>query len=338
MLSCKNSTEQKIIVDQFAHTLSLEIEKLKNLPVSSCPQQVLFSNGYLVITDNYCEDKILRIIDLKSGQSEDFFRKGRGPAEMLSLDFAGHKQGDSLLFRKTANAMIWVNPAELWDSKQEKFTETERPFHDIFINCFHINDQWAYTSLSDKGFLVFTDNNGELVDTTPFYSLIDDIPKKGNIAYTYYSNTTYEHKNGVFVSALRYFPIIKIISGEGKIKKIIQSQKRFKNPEFDDHGIAPQPETTYFYDSVLASENYIYALQYQASISDLNQMNFYPSLEVFDYKGNAHLKIQFSEPFGSIDIDFVNGVIYGGALCQQKREYSLARVIIPDEFKKFFIN
>lgn len=330
IISCNTPNEKKLVLhEDFPVHITLQTKALDvNLP-TGCTEELFFFNNRLALIDNHCNDYILQMIDLKSGEVKKILRKGRGPTELLSLNFAGHRQGDSLLFR-TGSSFYWLNPDVLWENNPQ-LTEISSPIKEPFINCFQLSNQWAYTSLTGDHSIVFVDENGDFLQSTPFYPPIELSETHNNYAYRYYSSSSYSDVQGLIVTALRYFPLIIISDLNGKIVKVIQTSDEFNLPEFDSHGISPEPNTLFYYEKVLLSDERIYAFRMDAKASDLENLNFIPTLEIYDYNGNPLLKISFSEAFGGLDIDHANGIIYGASFCKETFEVIPVKAEIPAE-------
>lgn len=333
LLSCNTPNEKRLVLhEDFPIHTTLQSTTLDiNFP-TGCTEELFFFNNRLVLIDNHCNDYILQMIDLKSGETKRILRKGRGPTEYLSLNSAGHRKDDSLLFR-TGSSFYWLNPDELWENKPE-LTEIISPIKEPFIDCFQLSNQWAYTSLTGDYSIVFVDEKGDFLQSTPFYPPVGLAETHKNYAYWYYSSTSYSDAQNLIVNALRYFPLIIISDLNGKIVKVIQTSDEFNLPEFDSHGISPQPNTLFYYDKVLLSDDRIYAFRLNAKASDLENLNFIPTLEVYDYNGNPLIKISFSEAFGGVDIDHANGIIYGAAFCKETFEVIPVKIEIPAELLK----
>ncbi len=329
ILSCNTPNERKLVLTQdFPAHVTLQSQKLDFNFSSGCPEELFVANNRLGLIDNHCNDYILQMIDLESGDKKIIFSKGRGPTEFLSLNFTGHRQGDSLLFR-TGSSLYWLNPNYLWENQNPQVTEIVNPISDYYINCFQLEKQWAYTSLAGDYSIVFIDENGTSSHNTPFYPPLDFAEPQENIAYRYYSSSSYSDSKNLFVTALRYFPLIIISDMNGEIVNVIQTSKEVNLPEFDSHGMAPQPNTTFYYDRVVLSHDRIFAFRLNAKASDLESFVFNPILEVFDFKGNPILMVNFSEPFSVLDIDFNKGIIYGATFCKESFQPILEKVEIP---------
>jgi len=329
ILSCNTSNERKLVLSQdFPAHVTLQTKKFDFNFSSECPEELFVVKNRLGLIDNHCNDYILQMIDLESGEIKGIMRKGRGPAEFLSLNFTGHRQGDSLLFR-TGSSLYWLNPNSLWENQNPQLTERINPISEPYIDCFHLENQWAYTSLAGDYSIVFVDENGTPSHNTPFYPPLDFAEVQENIAYRYYSSTSYSDSKNLLVTALRYFPLIVISDMNGEIVKVIQTSDEVNLPEFDSHGMAPQPNTTFYYDRVILSPDRIFAFRLNAKASDLESLVFNPILEVFDFKGNPILMVNFSEPFSGLDIDFDRGIIYGATFCKESFQSVLKKVEIP---------
>jgi hypothetical protein len=209
--------------------------------------------------------------------------------------------------------------------------------NNISANIFQLQNNWVINDLGGKGFLLFSNQQGDSIlhASKHFPPVKHEFPPE-KIGYVYYANTTYNALKQMFVSGLRYFPFIILTDSSGNHVRIIQTRRSYTEPEFIPNQILPVKETEYFYDRVLTSNEHIYALRLNSTLSSLETMEQQPVLEVFDWSGKAVCEISFDRVIGSVDIDFENAVIYGGSVCPQSMEYQVVRIVVPDEYRHFF--
>jgi hypothetical protein len=151
LISCNRTSGSHQIITGFNNEIYLTPEILNIFP-TGCFEKSALSGDFLILIDNHCDDYLVQLINLKTGESKKVIKKGRGPAEFLLLHNTGHREGDSLLYR-SGNSLVWLNPKVLWQEDYSQLKEIEQPFQDIY--CFHIGNQWVYSSLSGDGLLSF---------------------------------------------------------------------------------------------------------------------------------------------------------------------------------------
>lgn len=312
--SCATNPKDIVLIDGFPEKLKIETHQLDSfLPL--CPGRINFSEGYLLTTTN-CSNKLISSFHIKTNRTENFILKGNGPGEFTQLYFSGHHAGDSILLRSLSGMAAWVSPSKLFNDSTYLITKISEPNEiNNAENVFNFGNEWAYTDLSGEAFMIFLNNDGTIKQKVDHYPKLDVYYEDETKGYLYYSNTTWNSKKEMFVSAMRYFPHLLILDKKGNLKKIIQTRMDFISPQFTQGDLLPQKDAEYFYDQVVTSDDYIFALRMNATLNDLATLQNQPILEVFDWDGNGICEVEFDRFLGGFSLDQATGKLYAGSIC-----------------------
>ncbi|MFW5760634.1 MAG: BF3164 family lipoprotein [Cyclobacteriaceae bacterium] len=331
IFSCKYSDTKVITIDEFPNNIEIHTTELDEIFLD-CPERFNLVNGLLVTTTN-CNENLLKIIDPEKGYFERFIAKGSGPGEFLQLYFSGHRQGDSLYFRNLSGEGAWLHPVKIKENPNYEFTRINEPdFLANAENVFHFETSWAYTDLNGESFMIIKDKHGVELQRVEHFPPVSYPVEGATKGYLYYSNTTYNDHHRKFVSGLRYFPYLIITNHDGAVVRIIKTGKEYAEPVIRQGELTPQSDTEYFYDQVVTTDEYIYALRMNTTLEVLSSLQFNPVLEVFDWSGNAMYELQFDRLVGGITIDNENGFMYGGSICYERYVPVLVRATIDANF------
>ncbi len=329
--SCSASDSKFVEVDGFPQSADVNTIEIEDV-LLDCPERFVFVNGKLVTSTN-CTDKLIQVINPGSKTTRKLIAKGNGPSEFSRLYFSGHAQGDSLYFRNLALKSAWVHPHRLLEDDAHALLSIDEPgFLSDSENVFQFDSMWVYTGLKGDAFMSFARNDGQVIKS------IEHFPETGykvdgsTKGYLFYSNTTYNENKEIFVSALRFFPYLMLTDIHGNVVRIIKTRKDFAVPQIVQGEIMPDINSMYYYDQVLSSERFIYALRLNATLQELGELKAAPVLEVFDWSGNAVGEIHFDRFIGGIAIDYDNGILYAGSFCLESLTPVLVKCQLPGEF------
>jgi len=312
--SCATNPKDIVLIDGFSEKLKMETQQLDGF-VPLCPDRINFSDGYLLTTTN-CSNKLVSSFHIKTNRTEYSILKGNGPGEFTQLYFSGHQAGDSLLLRSLSGMAAWVSPSRLFNDSTYLITKIIEPEEiSNAENVFNFEKEWVYTDLSGEAFMIFLNDEGSITRKVDHFPVLEEQYRDETKGYLYYSNTTWNSKKEMFVSAMRYFPYLLIFDKKGNTRKIIQTRKDFIHPQITQGNLLPEKDTEYFYDQVVTTDNYIFALRMNGTLNDLATLQNQPILEVFDWDGNGICEIEFDRFLGGFSLDQATGKLYAGSIC-----------------------
>ena len=188
---------------------------------------------------------------------------------------------------------------------------------DIAANVLKLNNNnFAASKFSSNGeFFLYNENN----ESWKWRNFIPDFDEeyedllKDKHVYEEYKRGIIKSKpdRSLFVKAYNFVPIIRIFDTNGELVRTIR-RKNLERPRlnaeyFDDNH-------SMHYNNVYTTDNHIYALSYNCSVTDLSQRNC-NNVEVhrFDWEGNALVKFKLNEGVGLLSpfvVDESNSKIY----------------------------
>lgn len=333
--SCRTDND-KILNDNFPVMVELVTEEIKEIELL-CPGDLIFVDGYLMLINN-CNEKLLQVVRMDDMQSGFFIGKGNGPSEFHSLQYSGHKQGDSLLLRTSHRTSAWVRPAKLLNNEPVDLQKISEPVQagSLASNVFHFPWGWMRTDLMDQHLVVFQDAQGNPTRTVPYGPDLSYDIREEDAGYIYYSTSSYNASQQKFVTALWYFPYF-FIYGKDEEPIAVRTQKDYQEPVFELQKTLPVSGTKTYYDHAKSSDKYIYLYKTNLSVGQPEE-EAEPVVEIFDWQGNKVAKVGFDRKVGMMDFDFANGIIYGLSYCFEENRLFVVKAQVPDEFKEYFIN
>lgn len=338
--------DKLILTGDFPFFDSIEFITIPNV-VELCPENLVYQNGYLVLSNN-CHDHLIQVIRVKDFQSKHFIRKGRGPGEMFQANFSGHISGDSILLRNTPESSLWINPHKLFTGLDLKYNEElTKIFDPVPIyqneNVFNIGENWAFNDYSSeeghRGFLVFINSGGEITKFTDFIPPVSYHLDQNVIGYAYLTTTRINESQTKFVSALKYFPFFIITSIDGEYERVLQTKSDYLEPKFTEGEINPGLESEFFYGNVVLTEKYIFLYRLNMTLGEL--VNYFSGqeepltsktgFEVYTWQGEPVCYLEINKLLVSPTIDFKNGIIYGLEF-DPESGYEIVKGSIPERF------
>jgi len=186
---------------------------------------------------------------------ENFLITDRSRIRVLSID----KKSDSQLLRD--------DDVKVLDSKK---TTKENGF---FNNAFLVNDNMIFTTnfSTKKHFQYINLNTGEIGDSIDFPDFHPEIPVEA-YHHLYTSHTATSLDKGKFVIAYQRFPLLRVYDLNKSVYTEVSvkpENDQIKDVKADARGVSIQSRGMFiYYQSVVISENYIYAKYQEGSFPE----------------------------------------------------------------------
>jgi hypothetical protein len=328
--SDKQQTEEIRFVEAVA-----DVNFLDNI-FSHCPDQVTYTSDNYLLVVNGCKDTVLQVVNLTAGTEEWIARKGGGPNEigMLFPAVAGGK------FSLESGVMYWdPNKRRIFKLQLNNNQLTFEEQYDIPSNLLRnpemaITEHGFITNLVEGGQnLQKVDFDGNRVFTTDFYPPINTAKTGITLNYLYYSNIDFQANNNILVSALTNFPFL--ILYDQNLNQI--NQIKTKDVNIIDFDPMSTKDAAHYYLQVIAGPQYIYALNYNGTITDFTNRVSEPIIEIFDYELKHVGNLKLDKGVRRISIDFENNVLYIHSWSAETPEdHAIGKVEIPKSLHHLF--
>ncbi len=303
-----------------------------------CPDELFIVDSFL-ITLNTCRDSFFLLYNLNQNKARWFGLKGRGPNEFLNLRFAGDISSDRFsVFSRSKNQLTEISPAKAFQGLPFITKRVSLPpsYYRVSSDIMYANGYWFGADLSGKStFYSINPISGELkeIGFTPKVNI--QYPNQTR-SYLYYSITNYSNINKMAVSAMVYFPYVRIISPSGKLVHSFYTKSSYSKPELEPNAISVKKSANHYCWDVEFNDKYIYLLNPGITESQLRKGEIdSTSIDIYSWKGKYKATILFDCCIGNFTIDAKNKKIYGINLTDP--ENPIAQVSIPKSLHHFFL-
>lgn len=281
------------------------------------PTLLRFHPDSFLIIEEYGTPKLIKIIDLKSGDIHEIIQQGKGPGEMI-VSWGPEILGDSLYaFCGELRKVIIFAP------------DNKRKF--ILIDEFNLEEKASYrfypltpemhvclSNIGDERRLTFLDEKGKIIKKMgdyPSFLNSDEIKPDNEIFLSSISSTP--DGNKIVLACIRtdvleiydtYNGLIKRLQGPLGIKLSV-SRHAFGN------GYMNRVEPGYFtYSNVIANEHEFW-VDYNGYKSEKGKQpsfleQYSKQIYCFNWNGKPLKKIEFDFPIMTFDVDWVGKMLY----------------------------
>lgn len=326
--SCNSSSSTSIITTN-------QSAKVEALPFSTdAPRFFAVIEDHL-LTVNCRYDTVLRVIDLKSGNTRAFGLRGKGPNEFLNImDIYNDTENHVVHLADADHGKIFSLPhSSILQASTDGMTQTPMPMkRTLFTQMFPTKDGVAYTPLNGADLLTIQNNNGETFSLAHPDLLPYELHGEQK-AYMYYSAMAHCAKRNKTVLALRYFPYFLIINHKGEVEKTVQTRAKYTDPRFAGNTINPTDETQIFYWQVVLSDSHIYLLDAGVTQRDYVNDVIKTSIEIYRWDGTPVERITPDYMFGNIVINPKTKDIYG--ISSKNMDRPIARLVLNKQLQGY---
>ena len=264
------------------------------------------------ITVDIKTDTIFQVFELPSFNNiGGFITRGNGPNEEIFVDtYIQHIKENVFLYRSISSIKI-IN----YDTQTRKFeilnqinltAELMDFWHlfklgDVIIGC-------RTEENSEKEFISFNLKTKEISDFGANFPIVENKIADVNKNRLFAKANTVKPDGKLFASVYDKFPILRIYTNTGELKKEIhyENKQNFpvalveKKPSMEDIGMIMQN-----YRMIKSSDNYIYALYIGKLEKDIGRglNDFSNEIHVWDWDGNPIVKILLDAKIFTFDVD-----------------------------------
>jgi len=303
---------------------------LTNLEIL-CPRDLIMVDSFLVIL-NPCYDPIFQILNTKSGEIKLFGKKGKGPNEFINvLNLTNDiRKGIFYILDVGKKEIFYLSPSKLFSNQSPIINKTKLPDkYNITGDLFYFRKTWIGTDLSGKSSMFFINETTGQEKEIGFLPNVRPVYPEQTRSYLYRANAKIDAQKGKILTALNYFPIIRIINSTGDIEKEFITQENYLDPVLNKNKGFPVGTTPLYYFDVESTENSIFVLNANCTQQDLQNNDFSKSqIDVFNWKGNLQTTIKSNTPIGNFTLDPEENKIY--ALSINSPEVIIIEMQIPD--------
>jgi hypothetical protein len=311
-ISCSQNNKIEVeYIRDFPEVVSLSHEKIATAPNLYCVGGMVLMDSVLVTVDLKADTffQVLKLPDYKNIGS--YTLKGFGPEDENTVDpFIRHISGNSFFYKnlmsvKIMNFNLKTNKMELTE-KIDIPTELMELWH-----IFKLGDSIIGCNLGNETAKEFVGFNAK---TKEKFDFGDDYPDIGEKIEGYYKNMIFAKTSiikpdgSAFASVYDKFPILRIYSKEGELKKEV----RYVNNQSSPHALTetnPSEESLknimQNYRKIKSSNRYIYALYIGKTMKDVSigLEDFSNEIHVWDWCGKPIAKILLDKKIFSFDVD-----------------------------------
>ncbi|GAB5524479.1 MAG: BF3164 family lipoprotein [Roseivirga sp.] len=286
-------------------------------------------------------------------------KRGQGPGEFYGAQYADqhYKEGD--------DTFIWVNDAPQYRITSINVTESLRSGQTVYGRVIKHHPKYNFQNTlfvvgtSDligyqPGFLPNTNEYplhvlkggaslSELRSGNESWTDMGEYPKVNGLdlipngekysAIFRRADIAMKPDQTRFVVAMKYYDRLDIFKRNGDLVESVRDPERYKEYNaaevYDPETMVKVKDRFDYYQNVVGTDNYIYALYYNRNMGELNdEMGEAVEIRVFDWDGEPMFLLKCPDNLLLISVDEKNGFIYGHVEDEQKfMRYSLEGIL-----------
>lgn len=320
--SCSRHDERIIYVD----SSGVEAESvhpsstLENI-VQSSSNVLFFKDHLLIINSSTIPEEQFLVYSLNDGSMHGYFKRGRGPGEMLGLyDCSLMDGGESLAFLDVVSKKIWVAPSDAILSGSFTYDHAEimdSPDGIILLNIAGGEDTIYSTGTLRGKRIVTVGMDGSVSYKGEYSPDVNEKEPNEFVNQAYMGNTAYNERHHSVVIANRYADQIEILNLETGKVRFIKGPEAFE-PKYTivktaaGSALAHERDERLGYVCSRVKDNNIYVL-FSGKTNSQRNASFGNEVRVFDWNGRLRRIIDLGMDVLSFDVSDNGKKLYASA-------------------------
>ena len=308
----KKDTSVSIISD-FPQTINLSSEKMQTAPNLYSTAGLLLMDS-VIITLDLKADTIFQVLKLPQYNNVGgFISRGYGPKEEVFVDpYIQHIGGNQFMYKNLISIKILDFNTTL--NKLDLVKQINLPHN--------LSELWHVIKLGDKiigsktdestnkEFISYDIITKEILDFGSDFPIVEDGVKVDPIDKNslFAKISTVKPDGSAFASVYDKFPILRIYSKDGELKKDI----RLQNGQSFPHALLETEPSEYSigeimqnYRMIKSTDNFIYALYIGKKVKDLSVgvNDFSNEIHIWNWEGSPIMRILLDKKIFTFDVD-----------------------------------